>query len=119
MFTSEAVQCNTSLIQPTNPNPSVYSCFSVQFLPEHKTTVLKCCITKSMFLLPLFQIPSDVQSSLCRGLFYDVSGFSYHSSFQYCLYSTVTLLCVHQIHTISILPYLLPVGTCMRFELWA
>jgi hypothetical protein len=56
-----------------NPNQSIYACFSVKYLPEHlRLTVLKCFITKSMFLLPLFQIASDVQSSLCRGLFYNV-----------------------------------------------
>lgn len=35
MFTPEAVQCNTSLIQPMNPKPSIYACFSFQFLLEH------------------------------------------------------------------------------------
>jgi len=61
MFTSEAVQCNTSLIQPTNPNPSVYTCF--KFLPEHLrllfwNAVLQracfCCLY-SIFL-PMYKV---------------------------------------------------------------
>jgi len=35
MLTSEAVQYNTSLIEPTNTNPSIYTCFSVKLMPEH------------------------------------------------------------------------------------
>jgi hypothetical protein len=60
-----------------------------------------------------------VQSSLCRGLFFNVSSFSLSFILSVLFVFNCDSFCELWTHTNSILLYLLPLGTCSRLDLWA